>query len=123
MTFAIHGLPDKYVTLWRDENGIEFIKGYENRVLVEYEILHEQLNIMTVNGVSVGQVNIVFQRRMEYHVGNTFLQTFILVCVGYMSFFFDVANFADRIMVTLTTMLVVATIATSIQAVRVINMQ
>ncbi len=52
---------------------------------------------------------------MEFHVTNTFLQTFILVCVGYFSYFFDVENFTDRIMVVLTTMLVVATVTTSIQ--------
>ena len=54
---------------------------------------------------------------MEFHVTNTFLQTFILVCVGYLSLYFSVTNFTDRIMVTLTTMLVVATIMTSIQSV------
>ncbi len=35
-----------------------------------------------------------------------------------MSLFFDVDNFTDRIMVTLTTLLVVATMGSSIQAVR-----
>ena len=54
---------------------------------------------------------------MEFHVTNTFLQTFILTCVGYFSYYFDVDNFTDRIMVVLTTMLVVATITTSIQTV------
>ncbi len=55
---------------------------------------------------------------MEFHVTNTFLQTFILIGVGYMSLFFDVDNFTDRIMVTLTTLLVVATMGSSIQSVR-----
>lgn len=52
---------------------------------------------------------------MEYHVTNIFLQTLILVSVGYLSFFFRVDNFTDRIMVTLTVMLVVATIMSTIQ--------
>ena len=60
----------------------------------------------------------VFRRNMEFHVTNTFLQTFLLTCVGYFSYYFDVDNFSDRIMVVLTTMLVVATITTSIQDVR-----
>ena len=37
--------------------------------------------------------------------------------VGYLSYFFDVENFAPRIKVVLTTMLVIATITTSIKAV------
>ena len=55
---------------------------------------------------------------MEFHVTNTFLQNFVLIGVGFMSLFFDVDNFSDRIMVTLTTMLVVATITSSIQTVK-----
>ena len=62
-------------------------------------------------------MQIVFRRRMEFHVTNTFLQTLLLVVVGYMSFFFDIDNFTDRIMVSLTTMLVIATIVTANQAV------
>ena len=57
---------------------------------------------------------------MEFHVTNTFLQTLLLVVVGYMSFFFDIDNFTDRIMVSLTTMLVIATIVTANQAVSII---
>ena len=37
--------------------------------------------------------------------------------VGYVTFFFDVDNFTDRVMVVLTTMLVIATIQSTIQAV------
>ena len=45
------------------------------------------------------------------------IQTFILICVGYMSFYFAVDNFTDRVMVSLTTMLVIATVMSSIQSV------
>ena len=55
---------------------------------------------------------------MEFHVTNTFLQTFLLISVGYLSFFFEITNFTDRIMVALTTMLVIATISTASQGVR-----
>ena len=42
----------------------------------------------------------------------------VLVLIGYLSFYFDLENFTDRAMVVLTTMLVIATITSSIQAVR-----
>ena len=37
--------------------------------------------------------------------------------VGYLSFYFDIDNFTDRAMVVLTTMLVIATITSSIESV------
>ena len=41
----------------------------------------------------------------------------VLVLIGYLSFYFDLEYFTDRAMVVLTTMLVIATITSSIQAV------
>ena len=41
----------------------------------------------------------------------------ILLLIGYLSFYFDIENFTDRAMVVLTTMLVIATISSSIEAV------
>ena len=75
----------------------------------------QALEIVSVNNISQAIVKIVFRRRFEFHVTNTFLQTLILMGVGYMSLYFHVDNFTDRIMVTLTTMLVVATITSAIQ--------
>lgn len=86
--------------------------------LVEYDILEESIGAKLVGNKSMVEVRITFQRQMEYHLMNTFLQSLLLIFVGYLSFFFHVGNFTDRIMVTLTTMLVVATIMVSIQAVR-----
>lgn len=62
-------------------------------------------------------LNIVLKRRVEYYLTDAFLQTFLLVAVGYATCFFEVENFSDKIMVTLTTMLVTATIMGSIQSV------
>ena len=85
------------------------------KVLVEYEIQMQSLEVVSVNNISQAIVKIVFRRRFEFHVTNTFLQTLVLMGVGYLSLYFDVDNFTDRIMVTLTTMLVVATITSAIQ--------
>ena len=66
----------------------------------------------------MARIDILFKRRMEYHITNTFLQTLLLVLVGFTTFFFEVDNFTDKIMVVLTTMLVIATLMSSIQSVR-----
>ena len=115
MVFEVQGKTDNYIKLSKDTDpGIEFLSS---RKLVEYEIQMEALEFKSVNNISQGIVKFVFRRNMEFHVTNTFLQTFLLVCVGYFSYFFDVDNFSDRIMVVLTTMLVLATVTTSIQSV------
>ena len=46
------------------------------------------------------------------------LQTIVLVLVGYLTLYFDLENFNNRAMVVLTTMLVIATKTSSIQAVK-----
>ena len=113
MIFEVQGKTDNYIKLSKDSSpGIEFLS---TRKLVEYEIQMEALEFRSVNNISQGIVKFVFRRNMEFHVTNTFLQTFLLTCVGYFSYYFDVDNFSDRIMVVLTTMLVVATINSSIQ--------
>ena len=57
-------------------------------------------------------------RKIEYHLLGVFLQQTILIIVGFMTFLFEVTNFQDRVMVSLTLMLVIATISTSIQQVK-----
>ena len=84
---------------------------------MEYQIPHMEMVIQPCKNYSRGTVLLVFKRRIEFHVTNTIFQTLMLQAVGFLTLFFDVDNFTDRIMVTLTTMLVVATITTSIQEV------
>ena len=91
-----------------------------SRTLVEYEIQMEHLQISSENNISKAELKFVFRRRMEFHVANTFLQTFLLTAVGSMSFYFDINNFGPKMQVTVTTMLVVATISNSIRNVRMI---
>eukprot|EP00095_Tigriopus_kingsejongensis_P009466 maker-scaffold1140_size60066-snap-gene-0.4 protein:Tk09466 transcript:maker-scaffold1140_size60066-snap-gene-0.4-mRNA-1 annotation:"cys loop ligand gated ion channel subunit" len=112
LEFLMQGVTNEFARLIQDGAGVEFTG---TRMLVEYEIQAEDLEITSTDNISLAVVRFVFRRRMEYHVTNTFLQTFILICIGYMSLHFDVDNFSDRIMVTLTTMLVIATITASIQ--------
>ena len=44
------------------------------RMLEEYEIQMEDLQIKSVNNISQAIVKFVFRRRIEYHVTKTFLQ-------------------------------------------------
>ena len=49
----------------------------DSRMLDEYEILKIFLEITSVKNSSRASVKIVFKRRIEYHLTNTFLQVFI----------------------------------------------
>ena len=55
--------------------------------------------------------------QVVYHIVNTLLQTKLLLIVGYFTLFFEEGNFTDRIMVTLTVLLVMATLMGIIQSV------
>ncbi len=87
--------------------------------LVEYDIQLQDFTtgIDVRDNVSQAIVKIVFRRRFEYHVFGTFIQTGILILTGYITFYFDIDDFTNRIMVNLTATLVVATIVSSVQAV------
>ena len=139
MIFEVQGKTENYIKLERDYEGIEFLGKKQlqctsavfcpysakiifflkpgGRELVEYEIQLEHLEMKAVNNISRAYIKIVFARKIEFHIANTFLQTFLLILVGYMSLYFDIEDFTDRIMVTLTSMLVVATLLSAIQSV------
>ncbi len=89
-------------------------------MLVEYEIGAESFRVESANNVSRAVASLVFTRRCAYHVANTLLQTLILVGIGYLTLYFDVDNFTDRINVTITSLLVIATISSAIKEVRLI---
>jgi hypothetical protein len=67
--------------------------------------------------ISYAQIDVIFKRKFEHHLTNTFLQTLLLILICFMTLFFRLDNFTDKIMVVLTTMLVIATLQASSQAV------
>lgn len=114
MVFQVQGRTQDYVYIEQDGAGIEFLGEKD---LVEYEIQLERFSTRSIKNTSQAVVKIVFRRKFEYHVFSTFIQTGILVLSGYITFFFDIDDFTNRVMVVLTAMLVVATIVSSVQAV------
>ena len=53
----------------------------DSRMLEEYEILNENLEITSIRNTSHATVKIVFRRRIEYHIKKTFLQVFFNVII------------------------------------------
>ncbi len=69
-----------------------------NSFFLPFQVVGQQLVVprQAAGNFSTASVEIVFQRRVVYHLLNIFLQSFFLVLTGYMSLFFSVSNFSDR---------------------------
>jgi len=116
MSFEVNAITKQYVAAELDNilsSGAEYTG---NKALLEYmvgDIGMENLS-NTTESLGLVQVKIVFQRRWFYHAITVFLQSVLLIIVAEFTFFFRLANFQDRIMITITCMLVVATMQASI---------
>ena len=92
MDFEIMGETENWIALEKDNLGVEFKSNsnfFDNvqkklmicfkdfRVLQEYVILKEIIQITSIRNMSHASVKFVFRRRIEYHVTKTFLQVFI----------------------------------------------
>ena len=104
--------------------GTSAVKYMDKRQLIEYNVVKEEMFICTISNlnVSYAQIDVMFERKFEYHLSNTFLQTLLLLVISFMTFFFEVDNFTDKIMVVLTTMLVIATLQSSTQEVNIVTL-
>merc|ERR1719205_65078 len=60
------------------------------------------------------KVSFFMTRRWFYHAISVFLQSVLLLIVAYMTFYYRVDNFQDRVMVSITCMLVIANVQSSI---------
>jgi hypothetical protein len=120
MVFQVNSIPEKYITL-----GVELPRGCDtctgteyrgSKSLVEYIVGDSVMDVST-NGTDlygVARVVTIFKRRWIYHLITVFLQSILLNCLSYMTFFFKLYNFQDRIMITITIMTILATIQSSI---------
>ncbi|TRY72284.1 hypothetical protein TCAL_08599 [Tigriopus californicus] len=114
MNFTVQGATTRNLILRADNKNVNYL-GLE--YLVEYQVGEMNLDVPTVasGNFSTAVVEIMFVRRVFYHLLNIFLQSLLLIITGYMSLFFHVNNFSDRVMVALTVMLVMASLQSAIQ--------
>ncbi|KAK7072231.1 hypothetical protein SK128_020363 [Halocaridina rubra] len=84
------------------------------RTLREYEVVSITLSQDDANGYSRLTVVIRFDSLWGFHIISTYLPTFLMVVIAYSTLYFDLKDFNDRIMVSLTALLVLATLFTQI---------
>ncbi|XP_023337222.1 uncharacterized protein LOC111708162 isoform X2 [Eurytemora carolleeae] len=116
----VNGVPNKYLKLeveipegCADCDGAEYTG---NKLMVEYVVGDTIMDPKTNQTDKFGkvEVNIVFKRRWIYHLITVFLQSILLIGIAFLTFFFKISNFQDRMMISITTMMIVATIQSSI---------
>ena len=119
MIFELTGITSKYMSFVQDGEGVNYLG---EKSLTEFHVREIKPSVVEIDDelkastYSTFKVTVLFERRSEFHLLNIYLQTIVLNVTAFLTLFFDVTNFSDRIMVALTVMLVVATIMTSIQS-------
>lgn len=114
MVFDLTGVTREYVDLKVDGEGVEYTG---KKVLLEYEVGDMLLKSMAnqTGAKNAGmKVSMALSRRWFYHCVSVFLQSVLLLIVAYMTFYYRIDNFQDRVMVAITCMLVVANVQSSV---------
>ncbi|XP_042884699.1 uncharacterized protein LOC122261219 [Penaeus japonicus] len=109
IVFNIPYLTVEFGVLTKDGPGVMFLGM---RRLLEYELVTETFKNFTWDGLSHVKVELEFCNLYGYYLGNTFLPTLMLVIICICALGFDLTDFTDRIMVSLTSLLVLATFFT-----------
>ncbi|XP_050698355.1 uncharacterized protein LOC126986351 [Eriocheir sinensis] len=109
VALALKDVTQNVGILVRDGPGVSFEGA---RHLLEYTVLGEEFAEYSVHNVSHVKVVLNFHNQFSYYIANTFLPSLIQVIIGISTLRFDIADFQDRIMVSLTSLLVLATFFT-----------
>ncbi|XP_069940830.1 uncharacterized protein [Cherax quadricarinatus] len=106
LTFS---LPDQSAgNLLLVQEGVAFTG---KRMLLEYQLLNETL--VSWNNLSTSmQLRLQFRNQYGYYIGNSVIPSLLMVSICYLTFFFAMEDFTDRIMVSLTSLLVLASLFT-----------
>ncbi|XP_071524576.1 LOW QUALITY PROTEIN: uncharacterized protein [Panulirus ornatus] len=81
------------------------------RRLLEYELVNETLTTHGNMSAAV-QLRLVFQNQYGYYIGNAVVPSLLMAAICYLTFYFDLDDFTDRIMISLTSLLVLAALFT-----------
>jgi len=116
MLFELSGATIDYIVTEVDTEGVEYLG---KKALLEYvigDMMLKTLNNETGDDrkYAGSKVSFFMTRRWFYHAISVFLQSVLLLIVAYMTFYYRIDNFEDRVMVSITCMLVIANVQSSI---------
>ncbi|XP_037803970.1 probable ligand-gated ion channel 46 [Penaeus monodon] len=93
---------------WEDD-GVLFLG---TRYLLEYYLRKEIYSSFVDHNTSIAGLELWFKNQYRYYIGNVMLPSIMLVILCYVTLYFDINDFNDRIMVSLTSLLVLVTFFT-----------
>ncbi|KAF2357867.1 Pentraxin-related [Trinorchestia longiramus] len=106
-------------TVFKDNSGAHLIDFSGINLSLHYVVKNFSASIeITKNAaeelVRVIKVIIVLKNRFVFYVVNVYVPSLIMLLIGYLSFFFPLHDFNDRVMVSLTALLVETTFFTQV---------
>merc|ERR1712223_1083411 len=112
------GINKDYIKLLIDQTyGGEGAEYTGEKDLLEYtvgDVTIDNLSNDTSSDYGQVEVKIVFRRKWFYHLITIFIQSVLLLGLAYMTFYFRINNFQDRVMISITCMLIISTLQSSI---------
>ncbi|XP_071533010.1 uncharacterized protein [Panulirus ornatus] len=105
LTIALHDIPENVVMLEVIEPGVTFLG---ERYMLQYYLDNEEIFVHSQNEYSAVTLRLTFSNLSMYFISSTYVPTFLLLVIGYLTFYFPIDDFSDRIMVSLTALLVEA---------------
>uniref|UniRef100_A0A0N7Z9T0 C-type lectin domain-containing protein n=1 Tax=Scylla olivacea TaxID=85551 RepID=A0A0N7Z9T0_SCYOL len=109
IVFKMKDVTEELGMLVKEGQGVNFVGS---RRLLEYTLYSEAYKNYTKNEISHVEIEFQFRNQYSYYISNTFLPSLIQVIISLVTLRFDLADFQDRIMVSLTSLLVLATFFT-----------
>ncbi|XP_063600303.1 uncharacterized protein LOC134776483 [Penaeus indicus] len=106
LRMSLTGVTNQYVKVHPGEKGIAF-RG--RRRLLEYQLVREGMVQHDQGNYSGVEVQLYLRNLSNFYITSTYVPTFIIVVIGYLVYFFPLANFNERVLVGLTGLLVEAT--------------
>ncbi|XP_076049639.1 uncharacterized protein LOC143030375 [Oratosquilla oratoria] len=102
-----------FVILQRDNTSLH-LSG--KRRLLEYEVESLRLEDGEDELYSGVTVLLTFSNLYRFHISNSYVPTFLLLVISYLTFHFDIDSFNERIMVSLTALLVASALFTQVSS-------
>ena len=87
-----------------------------NKILSEYEVLDFFNKTVNWDGHHGQEIILVMRNMYTYYLTSTYIPTLLLVLISYLTFWFEVKDFSNRIMVALTSLLVLACLFSQISS-------
>ncbi|KAK3861928.1 hypothetical protein Pcinc_032156 [Petrolisthes cinctipes] len=89
--------------LKNDGKGVSFTG---ERYLLNYQLVSEDMNICNLSDALCMKAELTFKNLSGYYIGDVFVPSLLLTMICFVALLFPYTNFTDRVMVSLTSLLV-----------------